>query len=71
MDEDGWEYVEEGPPEIIWQGNEIIVKKKKVRVKKKDADQQFLKEVSLSYFTFDLSDGYCRLMLEILYNVGS
>lgn len=71
MDEDGWEYVEEGPPEIIWQGNEIIVKKKKVRVKKKDADQQFFKEVSLSYFTFDLSDGYCRLMLEILYNVGS
>ncbi|KAL3620787.1 hypothetical protein CASFOL_035699 [Castilleja foliolosa] len=38
-DEDGWEYVEEGPPEIIWQGNEIIVKKKKIRVKKKDADQ--------------------------------
>ncbi|KAL8545308.1 hypothetical protein ACS0TY_005474 [Phlomoides rotata] len=44
VDEDGWEYVEEGPPEIIWQGNEIIVKKKKVRVKKKDADQQFVKE---------------------------
>ncbi|CAI9101506.1 OLC1v1038845C1 [Oldenlandia corymbosa var. corymbosa] len=34
--EDGeWEYVEEGPPEIIWQGNEIIIKKNKVRVKKK------------------------------------
>ncbi|KAL2460601.1 Zinc finger CCCH domain-containing protein 5 [Abeliophyllum distichum] len=31
VNEDGWEYVEEGPPEIIWQGNEIIVKKKKVR----------------------------------------
>ncbi|GFP97000.1 zinc finger CCCH domain-containing protein 5 [Phtheirospermum japonicum] len=43
-DEDGWEYVEEGPPEIIWQGNEIIVKKKKIRVKKKDADQLITKE---------------------------
>ncbi|KAI3445550.1 hypothetical protein Pfo_002215 [Paulownia fortunei] len=42
--EDGWEYVEEGPPEIIWQGNEIIVKKKKIKVKKKDADQQITKE---------------------------
>ncbi|XP_052206105.1 zinc finger CCCH domain-containing protein 5 [Diospyros lotus] len=36
--DDDWEYVEEGPPEIIWQGNEIIVKKKKVKVKRKDAD---------------------------------
>ncbi|KAG9135502.1 hypothetical protein Leryth_007250 [Lithospermum erythrorhizon] len=35
-EEDDWEYVEEGPPEIIWKGNEIIVKKNKVRVKKKD-----------------------------------
>ncbi|XP_057503210.1 zinc finger CCCH domain-containing protein 5-like [Actinidia eriantha] len=39
-----WEYIEEGPPEIIWQGNEIIVKKKKVRVKRKDADLQIKKE---------------------------
>ncbi|CAK9168428.1 unnamed protein product [Ilex paraguariensis] len=39
-EDDEWEYIEEGPPEIIWQGNEIIVKKKKVRVKKKDADLQ-------------------------------
>ncbi|KAH9603113.1 hypothetical protein KSS87_002687 [Heliosperma pusillum] len=30
-----WEYVEEGPAEIIWKGNEIIVKKKKVKVPKK------------------------------------
>lgn len=45
VDEDGWEYVEEGPPEIIWQGNEIIVKKKKVRVKKNNTDLQILKEV--------------------------
>ncbi|KAH7866220.1 hypothetical protein Vadar_017279 [Vaccinium darrowii] len=42
--DDDWEYVEEGPPEIIWQGNEIIVKKKKVRVKKKDTDHQIKKE---------------------------
>ncbi|KAA8536620.1 hypothetical protein F0562_029098 [Nyssa sinensis] len=42
-DED-WEYVEEGPPEIIWQGNEIIVKKKRVRVKKKDVDLQTKRE---------------------------
>ncbi|KAK8966652.1 Zinc finger CCCH domain-containing protein 5 [Platanthera guangdongensis] len=26
------EYVEDGPPEIIWQGNEIIIKKKRVKV---------------------------------------
>ncbi|KAL5711922.1 [pyruvate dehydrogenase (acetyl-transferring)] kinase [Ranunculus cassubicifolius] len=43
-DEDGedgdWEYVEEGPAEIIWQGNEIIVKKKKVKVPKRSGDQQ-------------------------------
>ncbi|KAI3503014.1 hypothetical protein L1887_31448 [Cichorium endivia] len=35
-EDDEWEYIEEGPPEIIWQGNEIIVKKNKVKVKKKD-----------------------------------
>ncbi|EYU35031.1 hypothetical protein MIMGU_mgv1a023096mg [Erythranthe guttata] len=50
VDEDGWEYVEEGPPEIIWQGNEIIVKKKRVRVKKQDAGEQITKEVSLSIY---------------------
>ncbi|KAL7119718.1 hypothetical protein ACP275_02G079600 [Erythranthe tilingii] len=44
VDEDGWEYVEEGPPEIIWQGNEIIVKKKRIRVKKQDAGEQITKE---------------------------
>ncbi|KAD4179558.1 hypothetical protein E3N88_28149 [Mikania micrantha] len=42
--DDEWEYVEEGPPEIIWQGNEIIVKKNKVRVKKKDTNQDMEKE---------------------------
>ncbi|CAN6238364.1 unnamed protein product [Urochloa humidicola] len=34
-EEDGeWEYIEDGPAEIIWQGNEIIVKKKKIKVPK-------------------------------------
>ncbi|KAI3755056.1 hypothetical protein L1987_54849 [Smallanthus sonchifolius] len=43
-EDDEWEYVEEGPPEIIWQGNEIIVKKNKVRVKKKDTNQNIEEE---------------------------
>lgn len=44
--EDGdWEYVEEGPAEIIWQRNEIIVKKKRVKVPKRNKDQQTRKEV--------------------------
>ncbi|XP_030473622.2 zinc finger CCCH domain-containing protein 5 [Syzygium oleosum] len=44
-DGDDWEYVEEeGPAEIIWQGNEIIVKKKTIRVLKKGSDLQRLKE---------------------------
>lgn len=39
-DEDGeYEYIEEGPPEIIFQGNEIILKKNKVRVPKKSVVQ--------------------------------
>ncbi|KAF3439319.1 hypothetical protein FNV43_RR17596 [Rhamnella rubrinervis] len=42
-EDDEWEYVEEGPAEIIWQGNEIIMKKKKVRVPKK-ADKLTIKE---------------------------
>ena len=46
MDDD-WEYVEEGPAEIIWQGNEIIVRKKKVRVPKRDANQKSKEEVKL------------------------
>lgn len=48
MDDDRWEYVEVGPPEVIWQGNEIILKKKKIRVKKEDTDHQIMKEVSLA-----------------------
>ena len=48
-DDDDWEY-EEGPAEIIWQGNEIIVKKKRVRISKKDADQLSTQEVVLHLF---------------------
>lgn len=43
-EDDDWEYIEEGPAEIIWQENEIIVRKKKVRVPKKIADRQGTKE---------------------------
>ncbi|XP_039061207.1 zinc finger CCCH domain-containing protein 5-like isoform X2 [Hibiscus syriacus] len=39
MDDD-WEYVEEGPAEIIWQGNEITIRKKKIRVPKGEANQK-------------------------------
>lgn len=46
--DDKWEYVEDGPPEIIWQGNEIIVKRNKVKVKRKDPDPVILKEVLIS-----------------------
>ncbi|KAH9780088.1 hypothetical protein KPL71_007941 [Citrus sinensis] len=43
-EDDDWESVEEGPAEIIWQGNEIIIRKKKVRVPKKDANPLSKKE---------------------------
>ncbi|XP_052290867.1 zinc finger CCCH domain-containing protein 5-like, partial [Citrus sinensis] len=46
-EDDDWEYVEEWPAEIIWQGNEIIMRKKKVRVPKKDANPLSKKEVIL------------------------
>ncbi|KAF5733157.1 hypothetical protein HS088_TW17G00694 [Tripterygium wilfordii] len=45
-EDDDWEYAEEGPAEIIWLGNEIIVRKKKVKVPKKNADQRCWKEDS-------------------------
>jgi hypothetical protein len=41
FEDDDWEYVEEGPPEVIVIGNEIILKRKKVKVKKRNADNQF------------------------------
>ncbi|KAJ0074752.1 hypothetical protein Patl1_35093 [Pistacia atlantica] len=44
-EDDDWEYVEEGPAEIIWQGNEIIIRKKKVRVPKKDVNHFSGKDV--------------------------
>lgn len=42
---DDWEYVEDGPAEIIWQGNEIIFKKKKIRVPKKKEPEELDKKV--------------------------
>lgn len=42
---DDWDYIEEGPAEIIWQGNEIIVKKKRIKVPKRNTEQQSRKEV--------------------------
>ncbi|KAK8950965.1 Zinc finger CCCH domain-containing protein 5 [Platanthera zijinensis] len=33
--DDEYDYDEDGPPEIIWQGNEIIIKKKRVKVAKR------------------------------------
>ncbi|XP_023644871.1 zinc finger CCCH domain-containing protein 5 isoform X2 [Capsella rubella] len=46
-DEDGeYEYIEEGPPEIIFQGNEIILRKNKVRVPKKPVVQVDGNEIS-------------------------
>ncbi|XP_022714625.1 zinc finger CCCH domain-containing protein 5-like [Durio zibethinus] len=41
---DDWEYVEEGPAEIIWQGNEIFVRKKKVMVPKGEANEKSKEE---------------------------
>lgn len=32
--DEGWEYVEDGPAEIIWEGNEITVKKPRKKVRK-------------------------------------
>ncbi|KAM0874883.1 hypothetical protein ACQ4PT_037160 [Festuca glaucescens] len=38
-EDEEWDYVEDGPAEIIWQGNEITVKKKMVKVPKKAKDK--------------------------------
>lgn len=72
-DEDGdWEYVEEGPAEIIWRGNEIIVKKKRVKVPKKGIKLQSLKEVMQlqtqmpTYVVFQIGmceDSFCLFSL--------
>ena len=58
-EDDDWEYVEEGPAEIIWQGNEIIIRKKKVRVPKKDANPLSKREVILTLLIAML--GLCLL----------
>ncbi|KMZ67623.1 putative U2 splicing factor subunit [Zostera marina] len=42
-DDEDWEYVEEGPAEIIWKDNEIIVKKKRIKVPKRSANQVLTK----------------------------
>jgi U2 small nuclear ribonucleoprotein auxiliary factor 35 kDa subunit-related protein len=49
-DEDNgdWEYVEAGPAEIIWKGNEIIVKKKTIKVPKATAQKGLKQEVHFS-----------------------
>ncbi|KAL6178925.1 hypothetical protein ACLB2K_050442 [Fragaria x ananassa] len=39
-DDDEWEYVEEGPAEIVYKGNEITIKKKRVKVPKRNKVQQ-------------------------------
>ncbi|KAK7328354.1 hypothetical protein VNO77_22458 [Canavalia gladiata] len=42
---DEYEYVEEeGPPEIIWQGNEIIFKRKQVKVRVRDRNDDTVKD---------------------------
>jgi len=49
-EEDGeWEYIEDGPAEIIWQGNEIIVKKKKVKVPKGVKEKPPIQEVMVLF----------------------
>lgn len=46
-EDDEWEYVEDGPAEIIWEGNEITVKKKMVKVPKKAKENQPIQQVQL------------------------
>ncbi|KAL4184142.1 hypothetical protein AMTRI_Chr11g101910 [Amborella trichopoda] len=41
---DSWEYVEDGPAEIIWKGNEIIVRKKRIKVPKRNSSQGKIQE---------------------------
>ncbi|KAG6577355.1 Zinc finger CCCH domain-containing protein 5, partial [Cucurbita argyrosperma subsp. sororia] len=38
-EEDGWEYIE-GPAEVIWKGDEIILKKKLIKVPKKGVEPE-------------------------------
>lgn len=66
-EDDDWEYVEEGPAEIIWQGNEIIIRKKKARVPKKDANPLSKKEVILSLLTAMLGLFLLHFRMSILF----
>ncbi|CAM0945649.1 unnamed protein product [Alopecurus aequalis] len=43
-EDEEWDYVEDGPAEIIWQGNEITVKKKMIKVPKKANDKLLSQE---------------------------
>ncbi|GJM85266.1 hypothetical protein PR202_ga01701 [Eleusine coracana subsp. coracana] len=54
-----WDYVEDGPAEIIWQGNEIIVKKKKVKVPKGVKEKPPSQE-DKAHCPFHLKTGACR-----------
>lgn len=54
-DEDGeYEYIEEGPPEIIFKGNEIILRKNKVKVPKRSVAQVDVNEV-FDYYLGELT----------------
>ncbi|ESQ35832.1 hypothetical protein EUTSA_v10009354mg, partial [Eutrema salsugineum] len=50
------QYIEEGPPEIIFQGNEIILKKNKVRVPKKSIPQVDGNKSSNVEFVLQIAD---------------
>ncbi|KAL6184034.1 hypothetical protein ACLB2K_045441 [Fragaria x ananassa] len=56
-DDDDWEYVEEGPAEIIYRGNEITIKKKRVKVPKRNKVQQ---EEDKDHCPFHLKTEACR-----------
>ncbi|KAL6180669.1 hypothetical protein ACLB2K_047329 [Fragaria x ananassa] len=58
-DDDDWECVEEGPAEIIYKGNEITIKNKRVKVPKRNRVQQSIKE-DKDHCPFHLKTGVCR-----------
>lgn len=59
-DDGEWEYVEAGPAEIIWKGNEITVKKKTIKVPKANAQKGPKKEVQF-FTTYVHFSCYCFL----------
>uniref|UniRef100_A0A0E0K157 C3H1-type domain-containing protein n=1 Tax=Oryza punctata TaxID=4537 RepID=A0A0E0K157_ORYPU len=58
-EDDEWEYVEDGPAEIIWEGNEITVKKKMVKVPKKAKENQPIQQ-DKAHCPFHIKTGACR-----------